>query len=510
MEIKNPIIPGFYPDPSIIRVEDDFFMVHSSFEYFPAIPLWHSRDLKHWRQLGHVIDRDSQGLDLSHVASSGGVQAATIRHHNGTFYVTSTRVNTAWPADHYHFVTTTQDIFGSFGPCHFIQGAYGIDSALFFEHDRAYFLANRAKPGSDDPSDAEIWMQELDLTTFKLLGDAHPLWAGTGGIFPEGPRLFKRDGRYYLLIAEGGTLHHHTVTVASSTDLWGPYEASPRNPILTHKHLSRTYPIQNVGHADLVDLPNGETVGVCLGSRPRGGFYDGGNTVHTFGGYYRNLGRETFIFPVEWPNDPHGPLFSPATGKIESSYELSGIQETPVNDGSVGFHKASLKTKWAVIKQTAMPHVVMGNDILNLTLTKDLESSFIGTRQTAWQGRINVMADVKDMRGGTFVFTAWISEASYMGLSIHQQTLEFFSVFKHEKTIHKAVSVERTQFSLKLDMDDQAYTFSVDETHRITLDGRRISCDLNDAHTGVMIGFTGISSQSECVTLSEFTYQTQG
>lgn len=506
MQINNPIIPGFYPDPSIIRVDDDFYIIHSSFEYFPAIPLWHSKDLKHWRQIGHVIDRASQGLDLSDVACSGGVQAATIRYHHGTFYVTSTRIKTEWPSLDYHFVVTTQDIEGPWSDCHFIEQAPGIDSALFFEQDRAYFLANRETTEATSKSDSEIWLQELDLSTFRLIGEPTVLWAGTGGLFPEGPRLYKRDGFYYLLIAEGGTLHYHTVTVARSQSLRGPYQSSLKNPLLTHKHLSRTYPIQNVGHADIVDLPDGTSVGVCLGSRPRGGFYDGGNMKYTFGGYYRNLGRETFLFPVEWPADLAGPLLSPNTGKIETSYVLEGLKEHPLPDAPLDFSDASLALKWVTIKQESKAHVKVHANRLSLTLSNNVESSFIGIRQTSWQARYDATIDVSQLNEGRAIWTAWISYQSYIGIEWDAQSFTYFTVYNGKKTVHKKESLASKKMSLGLKIVDQDYTFFCGEHSSYTIDGRSISCDLNDAHTGVMIGFSGQSKASETLTLSDFRY----
>ena len=382
--IQNPIIPGFYPDPSIIRVDDDFYIVNSSFEYFPSIPLWHSKDLVHWRQLGHVVSRPEQGLDLSEVNPSGGVQAATIRFHNGTFYVTSTRVKREWPRLDYHFVVTATHPEGPWSDCHFIENAEGIDSSLFFDDDgTAYFLANRLKADAVNDTDTEIWMSEIDLESFILVGAKSALWAGTGGIYPEGPRLFKRNGWYYLLIAEGGTLHHHTTTFARSRSIWGPYEPSMRNPVLTHKHLPREHPIHNVGHADMVELADGSWWGVCLASRPRGGFYDGGNTQYSFGGYYRNLGRETFLFPVEWPADDISPLFCAETGTLEMAYECA-LPDVPLADVAVDLTSHSLGTKWVSIGERTHEVQSMSDTEVALPLLSNFQQTFLGFRQTSW------------------------------------------------------------------------------------------------------------------------------
>ncbi len=259
MKFHNPIISGFYPDPSICRVGDDYYLVNSSFEYFPAIPVWHSRDLVHWELISHAIDRVEQGLKLDAVSPSGGVQAPTIRYHQGVFYITSTCVGKAWPRLDYHFIVFATDPHGPWSAVHYIQNAPGIDCSLFFDEDgQCYFLANREKLLAKQGGDTEIWISRFDVTTFQLMGEQIALWDGTGGNFPEGPHLYKRHGGYYLLIAEGGTCHFHTVTMARSQNIFGPYVPYERNPVLTHKHLHRTYPIQNVGHADLVETPSHE------------------------------------------------------------------------------------------------------------------------------------------------------------------------------------------------------------------------------------------------------------
>lgn len=505
---KNPILPGFYPDPSIIRVEDDFYIVNSSFEYFPAIPVWHSRDLINWRQIGNAIDRAEQGLDLSEVNPSGGVQAATIRHHNGVFYITSTRVKRQWPGSDYHFVITATDINGPWSKCHFIQNAFGIDSSLFFDGDEAYILANRLKANPRNETDTEIWMSEIDLTNFKLKGEKHILWDGTGGIFPEGPRMYKRNGWYYLLIAEGGTLHFHTTTIARSESLTGPFISSPRNPILTHKKLDREYPVHNVGHADMVELKDGSWWGVALASRPRGGFYDGGNVKYSFGGYYRNLGRETFIFPVTWPADDQSPLFAPATGRVEDIYEITDLPEFRQSDVAIDFTAESLAIKWVTIRNEQRKHFnLVGESTLALELKDCFENTFLGVRQTAWNFNCSLTFDLADLKKGDVVgLAAYIKENSYLSLEI--KCSEYFEITIQAasgKQLTASISTELSRLRIELTGSDQDYTFKVPEldfSH--TLDGREISCDMTDSHTGVMIALIGKSDYKSRVQFESF------
>ena len=507
-QANNPILPGFYPDPSIIRVDDDFYIINSSFEYFPAIPIWHSRDLVNWRQIGNAVNRAEQGLDLSDVAPSGGVQAATIRHHNGVFYITSTRVKREWPASNYHFVVTATDISGPWSNCHFIEDAYGIDSSLFFDGDKTYFLANRESSNPRFENDAEIWISEINLESFELVGEKKTLWSGTGGIFPEGPRMFKRNGWYYLLIAEGGTLHFHTTTIARSQSITGPFISSPRNPILTHKHLAREYPVHNVGHADMVELKDGSWWGVALASRPRGGFYDGGNVKWTFGGYYRNLGRETFIFPITWPADDQSPLFAPETGRVEAAYEVNGLPKFSQVDVPINFSEESLAIKWLTIRNEKREHFKLKNEnSLEVELQDSIENTFLGTRQTSWQFKTSVDVDLNDLENGDFVgLAAYIKEGAYLSLEIKRS--ENFEISVKAASGNQptaSIKSELTNLHIELTGNDQEYTFALPElgfSH--TLDGREISCDMTDSHTGTMIALIGKSEKKTKIKFTNF------
>lgn len=508
--VKNPIIPGFYPDPSIVRVDDDFYVVNSSFEYFPSIPIWHSRDLIHWRQIGNVVDRPEQNLDLSRVQPSGGVQAATIRHNRDTFYVTSTRVNPEWPSSNYHFIVTSNSIEGPWSECHFIEDAEGIDSSLFFDEGKAYFLANHQVDPSR-PNHAVIWMSEIDLHTFALVGEKHTLWQGTGGIFPEGPRMYRRNGYYYLLIAEGGTLHFHTTSIARSENLTGPYISSPRNPILTHKHLEREYPIQNVGHSDMVELKDGSWWGVALGSRPRGGFYDGGNVQYSFGGYYRNLGRETFAFPITWPADDLSPLFTPATGRIVDSYEAPSLPLWPQQDVPINFSQESLRIKWASIRNENSRNVLQENqNQILFTLHNQVEETFFGFRQDSWNFACDAVLDLSELNEGDFVgLSAYIKEGSYLSITLRRAGSKFEVAVQSSLGTQQIgkLSVESPSVQIRLVGVDQDYTFSCPEFgFEHTLDGREISCDMSDSHTGVMLAFIGQSASETKVKIHDFRY----
>jgi alpha-N-arabinofuranosidase len=311
--INNPILAGFYPDPSICRVGEDYYLVTSTFAYFPGVPIFHSRDLVSWNQIGNILDRPEQ-LDLLGAKHSGGIYAPTIRYHEGTFYMITTNVSHGG-----NFIVTTEKPEGPWSKPYFIEGAEGIDPSLFFDDDgKCYYTGTRERrEGGRYFGDNEIWAQELDLKTMKLVGESYALWHGAlrEVVWPEGPHLYKKDGKYYLLIAEAGTDYDHAVTVACGTSLKEPFMGYKCNPILTHRHLGHDYPIVNVGHGDLVETQNGEWYMVVLASRP-------------YGGYYRNLGRETFLVPVTWERG--WPVINKGVGLLEATVKTPELLPAPV------------------------------------------------------------------------------------------------------------------------------------------------------------------------------------
>jgi alpha-N-arabinofuranosidase len=320
--------------------------------------------------------------------------------------------------------------------------------------------------------------------------------------------MYKRNGWYYLLIAEGGTLHFHTTTIARSENVMGPFVSSQRNPILTHKHLAREYPVHNVGHADMVELKDGSWWGVALASRPRGGFYDGGNVKWSFGGYYRNLGRETFIFPVTWPADDQSPLFAPATGRVEDSYEIIGLTEAQQTDVPIDFTAESLAIKWVTIGNEKRDHFkLVGENTLALELQDSFENSFLGTRQTSWNFNSSFTFDLTGLKSSDVVgLAAYIKAGAYLSLEIRRgENFEISVQAASGDQPVASISTDVSELSIELNGNDQEYTFSIPElgfSH--TLDGREISCDMTDSHTGVMIALIGKSEFKSIVNFKNF------
>ena len=265
---NNPVIAGFWSDPSVCRVGDDYYLVNSTFEYFPGVPVFHSKDLVNWEMIGYCIDRPAQlpkGLNIF---------ATTIRYHEGTFYMITTNMGAGG-----NFYVTSTDPAGPWSDPVFIE-AQGIDPDLYFDDDgKAYVISST------------FILNEIDLKTGKFISEGSKIWNGTGGRYPEGPHIYKKDGFYYLMIAEGGTEEAHSETIARSKNIWGPYNSNPSNPILTHCNAAgQGNPIQGVGHADIVQAHDGSWWIVFHGYRSVGG------THHT-------LGRETCLAPVSWPEN---------------------------------------------------------------------------------------------------------------------------------------------------------------------------------------------------------------
>lgn len=344
--LRNPLLKGFYPDPSICRVGDDFYMVTSSFSYFPGVPVFHSRDLVNWEQLGHCLDRPEQlPLDWQHI--SGGIYAPTIRWHDGLFYMVTTNVSHGG-----NFYVTAADPAGPWSEPHYIRGAVGIDPSFFWDEDGTCYMTATTDWAEHNPG---VWVARIDLEQDCIQGERVLAWKGAmvNAWSPEAPHLYKKDDWYYLMIAEGGTEDYHAVTIARSRHPMGPYEGYPGNPILTHRHLGLDYPICNVGHGDLVQLADGSWYMVALASR-------------LIGGYHKNMGRETFIAPVDWSGE--WPVVSPGTGRIEWAYpapDLPAHPFTPVD------HNDFRADCWNTLGTPAADTFTIENDTLTLRSTED-------------------------------------------------------------------------------------------------------------------------------------------
>lgn len=278
---QTPIAPGFFPDPSVCLANGTYYLVNSSFQFLPGIPVHASSNLIEWEQIGNVYSRREQ-LDLRGTISSGGLYAPTIRHHHGRFYQVTSDLDSVREG---HLICSAEDPAGPWSLPVRTTGAIGIDPDLFWDDDEICHLTWK---GVSDTGLAGIISSPVDPDTGERLGEPRLLWQGTGEMAsPEGPHLYKKDGLYYCLLAEGGTEAAHSATIARAVSLDGPWEPCPVNPILTHRGSEQ--PVQNTGHIDLLETVEGSWAAVFLGVRPRG------NSPK-----YHVNGRETFIAGVDW------------------------------------------------------------------------------------------------------------------------------------------------------------------------------------------------------------------
>ncbi|MEK4060740.1 MULTISPECIES: glycoside hydrolase family 43 protein [Paenibacillus] len=288
-QYANPVLPGFYPDPSITRAGEDYYLVCSSFEYFPGVPIFHSRDLIHWKQIGHVLDRISQ-LDIRGCGSSDGIYAPTIRYHEGTFYMITTDVRGRG-----NFYVTATDPAGPWSDPIIVPFG-GIDPSLMFDEDGKVYVTTQQGANYD----SHVIQYEINITTGEALSEPVVIWTGDGGPWTEGPHLYKINGLYYIMAASGGTAKEHREIIGRSSSPYGPFERLPQ-PILTHRGID--HPIQYLGHADLIEGPDGNWWAVFLGVRLG---------EHGYG----VLGRETYLAPVHW-NEDGWPMIDNNEGTVE-------------------------------------------------------------------------------------------------------------------------------------------------------------------------------------------------
>ncbi|MBN2371890.1 MAG: glycoside hydrolase family 43 protein [Vicinamibacteria bacterium] len=344
---RNPVLAGFYPDPSVCRVGEDYYLVTSSFSYFPGVPLFHSRDLVRWTQLGHVLSRPSQ-LKLDGLQVSEGVFAPSIRHNAGTFYMITTLVGGGG-----NFFVTASDPAGPWSDPVWLPEIDGIDPSFFFDDDgRAYVVNNGLPPEGRVLYEGHraIWIQEFDLKTQRLIGPREIIVNGGVDItkrpvWIEGPHIFKKAGWYVLIAAEGGTAEDHSEVVFRSRGVRGPYVPWDKNPILTQRTLdpNRPNPVTSTGHADFVETPDGSWWAVFLGCRP-------------YEGRLYNTGRETFMLPVTWADDwpaiiaPNTPV--PTTGAAPKLPPMPR-PEVPLNGSFTwrdDFDRPSLAPLWNFLR----------------------------------------------------------------------------------------------------------------------------------------------------------------
>ena len=396
----NPIVRGFYPDPSVCSANGKFYLVNSTFEYFPGMPVFESEDLIHWKQVCHCLTRQSQ-LDVRGVEASGGIFAPTIRFHNGRFYVVVTNVSNNFG----NFYVWTDDIYSGVWsePVKVDRG--GIDPSLLFDGDKTYFVSN----GADDFGECGISLCEIDIETGKTLTKAKCISKGCGGRYLEGPHLYHINDYYYLMVAEGGTEYGHMECMLRSKDIWGPYENCPFNPILTNRNLGG-YHIQGAGHADLVEDSSGQWFMVHLAFRQIGQYMP-----------FHNLGRETFLEPVFWTDD--GWIKVGSDGTCRAQWKLENGKCTVLEEPEYPDYHWSLDLQRAVYLRLPIYEnykIDLACKNLELKGHSDFlgtcgQPTFVGMRQEEHAGKMSVK-----------VFAGTLGENQEAGISAYLTEKDFY------------------------------------------------------------------------------------
>ena len=496
----NPILPGFYPDPSICAVGDDFYLVNSTFAYFPGIPIMHSKDLAHWEQIGNACDRESQ-LPLGDTGHSRGLFAPTIRYHEGTFYIICTNVSYGG-----NFIITAQNPAGPWSEPHYIEGADGIDPSLFFDEDgTCYYIGTHPNPaGCQYDGDWYIWIQELDIENMKLVGEVHNVWNGAmrNIIWPEGPHLYKIGEYYYIMHAEGGTGPDHAVTVCRSKNVYGPYENNFCNPILTHRHLGRKYPICYVGHADLVKTINDEWYMVMLAVRPLEG--------------YTTMGRETFLARVEWEND--WPVVNPGVGRLTDTVEINLPKWTAYTAESneyVFSTMGQLPPEFMVLRNADKSHYSLekGKGLLMLfdthTLKEQASPSYLALRQKHHHFMAKALLDVSNLSEDKRAGIAYVQNNLYnLRVEVNGKMAEV--ILCEKGTDRRVISMPlqgSNPLEVSLEVDGLSAAVIIEGQKSPEVDIRTLSTEAAGGFTGCTVGLYAVADteNTDCACFKRFS-----
>lgn len=406
----NPVLSGFYPDPSICRAGGDYYIVNSSFAYYPGLPIFHSKDLLNWKLISYALDRPEQ-LDLDGAGVSRGLFAPAISYHTGTFYIVCTLVDKLG-----NFVITARDPKGPWSDPVALPQVNGIDPALFFDDNgSSYIVFNSIPPGNISLHDGHrtIRMFEFDAVNLKVTGEEKLLVNGGTDmtkkpVWIEGPHIIKKDGWYYLICAEGGTGYNHSEVVFRSRSAEGPYVSYEKNPILTQRYLDpkRKDPITTTGHADLVEGPDGKWWAVFLGCRP-------------YEGDHYNTGRETFMAPVEWKDG--WPQFNLGGDEVKYSYPINAVVDNNRESFSGNYHfrddfdknELNIRYRYLRTRREQWYNLSEKPGLLSLRLQQETCSgkanpSFIGFHQSHLEGyaatAIRFNAKAENEKAGLLIF----------------------------------------------------------------------------------------------------------
>lgn len=504
-EYRNPVVAGFYPDPSAIRVGDDFYLVTSTFGYFPGLPVFHSTDLVSWTQVGNAIHRPGQ-IDYGEKEElTRGLFAATLAHHDDTFYV----ANTCFYCDRGNFVVTAKNPAGPWSDPIWL-GISGIDPSLFFDDDGSAWIVHNDVPDGKLRYEGHraIWLQRLDFGTRERVGQRILLVDGgadpaTNPEHVEGPHLFKHDGWYYLTAAEGGTGEQHAQMVWRSRALTGPYQPSPSNPALTQRDLDpkRADPVTSTGHAQFVKLKDGTWWAVFLASR-------------NYQLRHYNTGRETYLLPVQWRDG--WPEILPAGKTIPyvvkaPSWMRGEAAQAPSTGNFVHrdeFDGAALALEWLRVRvpKTAWADLATRPGALAVhPLAEGLETlrnpAFLGRRQQhlRFEASTSMTLPAPGVAAGLAAFQ---SEAYWYFLGVRRIDGGRMAVFLEARdgsgstrTLATRELAAADTLRMKIDGDEGEYGFSIDvgdgrgwQSVASKVDGTVLSTDRAGGFVGALLG----------------------
>lgn len=452
---QNPILSGFNPDPSICRVGNDYYLVTSSMTWFPGLPVYHSKDLVNWKIIGHALDRPEM-MNMNGLDDNNGIWAPTIRYHDGLFYIITTANKSGG-----NFYLTATNPEGPWSDPVWLKDAPGIDPSLFWDDNgKCYYTGNHGDFKKSWTSQVAVWLQELDLKQQKLVGERKTISYGhaANAAYSEGPHIYKINGKYLLLMAEGGSgpNRYHAVTSHHSDSLWGPYLPDQVNPVLSHRHLGKKYPIQNIGHADLVQTQNGKWYSVVLGNRN----IDGLST----------LSRETFLCKVDFENGT--PIYNAGYGKVLIEQERPNLPWTPVESDPVKdeFDSAELSNYWYFVRIPKNKFYNINKGNLTLSLQPEVIDSLVNSAM--------LIRKIKDHR---FTATTKLNfqtkkENEQAGLVVYRTANGYYSLMKDKsgiiltkkhlgkKEIIQHIPYNKKEVYLKIIADGLDVLFSFGET----------------------------------------------
>jgi len=499
---RNPVLAGWHPDPAITRAGDKFYLVVSTFTFFPGIPVFESADLVHWKQVGNVIERPSQ-LDFDGLSVSRGVFAPSITFHDGTFYVLNTAVDSGG-----NYLATATNPAGPWSDPVWLKSIDGIDPSLFFDDDGKAYLLNNGPPEGTPQYEGHraIWMQQFDLARREPVGPRKVMINGgvdfsKKPIWIEGPHIYKRNGWYYLVCAEGGTSLQHSQVVLRSRAVWGPYQPYARNPILTQRDLApdRADAIINAGHADLVEGKDGTWWAIFLASR-------------AYGRTHFNTGRETFLLPVEWQDDwptilaPGRAIPQVAAGPSFMSRDASQAPQSGNFVWRDEFDAPKLDRSWMFVRVPKRTWAELGKPAGTLSihpLAEGLDTlrnpSFLGRRQQHLVFEASAALTVPTRPGVAAGLAAFQDEKHWYFLGVRRRAGRTELFLEKDggdapATIAKASSTAGARLRLKIAADRGAYSFAYDadgkgwQWLRRDDDGTILSTDVAGGFVGATLG----------------------